>query len=333
MKDVSSARIVPTIGVGANGVTSYGRGRTARGAVAALALSLCVVGWLALSAPAGAATRKVTPIPPVTVTSPLTSGSTYLSLGDSVTFGYQESTVVPAPNYNNASSFLGYPEHLGAALHVNIINPACPGETSASLINASAPSNGCENSPSPTAPNTGYRTLFPLHVRYKGSQLAFAVGYLRTHQNVRLVSLMIGANDLFLCQETTSDACQSSAELSATIVKAAANIRRIVSAVRNQAHYRGQLAIINYYSLNYASSVANAPVIALNKAADAAAKPFHVVIADGFDELKAASVHSGNNTCVAGLLTQLGSPGTCGVHPSYAGQALLAQALEKVVRF
>jgi lysophospholipase L1-like esterase len=216
---------------------------------------------------------------------------------------------------------------------VSVVNPACPGETSASLINASAPSNGCENSPSPTDPNVGYRTLHPLHVRYKGSQLAFAVGYLRVHKNVRLVSLMIGANDLFLCQETTSDGCQSSAELSATIAKAAVNIRRILSAIRNQAHYRGQLAIVNYYSLNYASSVTSAPVVALNQAADAAAKPFHVVVANGFGELEAAALHSGGNTCVAGLLTQLGSPGTCGVHPSYAGQALLAQALEKVIRF
>ncbi len=331
MNDVSSARIVPAVHMGANSVTSPGRRLTPRSALAALALSACVIGSLALTASAGAATRRVTPLAPVTPASPLTSGSTYLSLGDSVTFGFQEQTVVPAPNYHDASSFLGYPEHLGAALHVSIINPACPGETSASLINASAPSNGCENGPTPTT--VKYRKLFPLHVRYKGSQLAFAVGYLRTHQNVRLVSLMIGANDLFLCQKTTSDACQSSAELGATIAKAAANIRRIMSAIRNQAHYRGQLAIVNYYSLNYSSSVANAPVIALNKAADAAAKPFHVVIADGFDELKAASVHSGSNTCVAGLLTQLGSPGTCGVHPSYAGQALLAEALEKVVRF
>jgi hypothetical protein len=37
------------------------------------------------------------------------------------------------------------------------------------------------------------------------------------------------------------------------------------------------------------------------------------------------------NTCKAGLLTQL-STGSCGVHPSYAGQALLAQALIKGVR-
>jgi hypothetical protein len=28
----------------------------------------------------------------------------------------------------------------------------------------------------------------------------------------------------------------------------------------------------------------------------------------------------------------LGKPGDCGVHPSYAGQALLAQAVEKAIR-
>jgi hypothetical protein len=48
-----------------------------------------------------------------------------------------------------------------------------------------------------------------------------------------------------------------------------------------------------------------------------------VVIADGFGELQAASARSGGDTCTAGLLTQL-STGGCGIHPSYAGQALLA---------
>jgi lysophospholipase L1-like esterase len=31
-------------------------------------------------------------------------------------------------------------------------------------------------------------------------------------------------------------------------------------------------------------------------------------------------------------VTQLGMPGKCGIHPSYAGQALLAQAVEDVIR-
>jgi lysophospholipase L1-like esterase len=282
-------------------------------------LGVCLVGALAaLSVPAGATKRSGPP--------PVTRGSLYLSLGDSVTFGYQEPNVVPAPRYRNAASFLGYPEHLGAELHLSVINPACPGETSSSLINSSAQSNGCENGA------LAYRKLFPLHVRYNGAQLAYGVRFLRAHRNVRLVSLMIGANDLFICQRVTPHHCTSSAELNAVLAKIARNVRQMLSAVRNKARYKGQLAIVNYYSLNYASSYISGISRALNKTVDTAAKPFRVVVADGYGELKAAAFHFGRDTCGAGLLTQLGAPGKCGVHPSYAGQALLAQALEKVIQ-
>jgi lysophospholipase L1-like esterase len=294
----------------------------ARWTVAVSVLTMALLGSLAaVSAIAEAAigAQKTT----VTLKTPVTSGSRYLALGDSVTFGYQEPQVVPAPNYHNPSSFLGYPEQLGAELHLQVVNAACPGETSASLINASAQSNGCENA---------YRKNFSLHVRYKGAQLAYGISFLRSHRDVKLVSLMVGANDLFLCQKTTRDGCASRAEQSAVFTKIAPNVRRILSAVRDQAHYRGQLAIVNYYSLNYASAFITNASLGLNKAMDGAAKPFHVVIADGFDELKAAARRSGGNSCTAGLLTQLGKPGTCGVHPTYAGQALLAQALLQAIR-
>jgi hypothetical protein len=39
---------------------------------------------------------------------------TYLALGDSVAFGYVPPDAVPAPNYFDPSSFVGYPED-GAA--------------------------------------------------------------------------------------------------------------------------------------------------------------------------------------------------------------------------
>jgi len=283
-------------------------------------LGVCIV--FAVAPPSGLGkTRQPAPVTP---------GSRYLALGDSVTFGYEESTVVPPPNYKDASSFPGYPEQFGDAQHVIVANAACPGETSSSLINQNAPSNGCENAPNS---GVGYRTVFPLHVKYKGSQLAYALGYLRTHKNVRLVSLMIGANDYFLCLETTKDGCTSASEQQAVLKKIAANVRIILSSIRNKAHYKGQLAIVHYYSLDYSSAATNARSQALNGTVDTAAKPFHVKIADGYGELKAAVVHFGGSTCGAGLLTQLGSPGKCGVHPSYAGQALLAQALAKAVRF
>ena len=55
-------------------------------------------------------------------------------------------------------------------------------------------------------------------------------------------------------------------------------------------------------------------------------------MADGFGELAAGAAHSGGNSCTAGLLTQLtGASTPCGIHPSYAGASLLAQALEKVI--
>lgn len=266
--------------------------------------------------------------PTVTTRTSIRPGSAYLALGDSVTFGYEESSVVPAPNYQDAASFLGYPEQLGAELHLNVANAACPGETSSSLIDASAQSNGCENSPGGGA---SYRPTFPLHVSYTGSQLAFAVGYLRQHHNVGLVSLMIGANDAFVCQETTADHCASLTEQAGVLSTLGKNVHTILSAIRNRAHYRGQLAIVNYYSLDYSSASDDQQSSLLNQTVDTAAKPFNVEVADGFGELQAAAVHSGGSTCKAGLLTQLSS-GTCGIHPSYAGQALLAQALEKVIR-
>jgi lysophospholipase L1-like esterase len=252
----------------------------------------------------------------------VSSGSRYLALGDSVTFGYEESSVVPAPDYLNAASFAAYPEMLGAELHLKVTNAACPGETSSSLIDASARSLGCENA---------YRKNYPLHVSYKGSQLAYGVNFLRRHDDVRLVSLMIGANDLFLCQRSTKDACASPSEMNRVFAKISANTKRILSAIRNTAHYRGQIALVNYYSLNYASAVISSFSILLNRAMDSQAKRFHAVIANGFSEFRAASRHSGGSSCVAGLLTQL-SAGGCGVHPSYVGQTLLAQALEKSIR-
>lgn len=310
--------------------TARGPRAIARRSFKFAAMAICATLGLALaSAPALAKTSSKKPkAPKVTTHTPVTLGSTYLSLGDSVTFGYEEAAVVPAPNYADASSFVGYPELVGSALHLNVVNAACSGETSASLVNATAPSNGCENAPNG---GPGYRTHFPLHVSYNGSQLGFAVSYLKKHHNVRLVSLMIGANDFFLCQETTADKCASFTEQAAVGAAVSKNINTILSSIRNKAHYGGQIAIVNYYALDYSNTAAAAQSQLLNTTQDNAAKPFHVTIADGFGQLEAGAAHSGGNSCTAGLLTQLSTGGPCGIHPSYAGQSLLAQAVEKAI--
>ena len=137
---------------------------------------------------------------------------TYLALGDSVAFGYVPPDAVPAPDYLDPSSFVGYPEDVAQALHIPVANASCPGETTASFYIPGAQSNGCENSP---GSSVGYRTEFPLHVQYAGTQMLYALRYLATHRNTRLVTIDIGANDVFLCQETTADVCASPAELQA----------------------------------------------------------------------------------------------------------------------
>ncbi len=306
--------------------TRGGRAMLSRRRIATT-LVMCGVLSLALLVGASTAAAQVTS----THVAPVTPGSRYLALGDSVPFGYEEPNVVPKPNYHNAASFHGYPEQLGAELHLHVANAACPGETTTSMINPNAINNGCENTLGNKA-NSYLGHHYPLHVHYKGSQLAFALSYLRAHHNVTLVSLMAGANDYFVCLETTKDGCSSASERQALLNKVKHNVHVILSDIRNKAHYRGQLVIVNYYSLNYASAASNAQSLLLDKTLDAAAKPFHAKFADGFGEFKIAAAHAGGSTCDAGLLTQLGKPGTCGIHPSYAGQALLAQALETAIR-
>lgn len=278
----------------------------------------CMLGLL-VPASASAATREA----------PVTPGSTYLALGDSVTFGYQPPGSVPPPDYEHASSFRGWPEHAARALRLKLVNASCPGETSASLIDPGAPNLGCENTRGNR--DVSYRKHYPLHVSYRGSQLSFALSFLRAHPRTRLVTLMIGANDLFLCQTTTSDGCTSAAEQQATLGRIRANVRRIASRIRRRAHYRGRIVLMRYPSLDYNSAALSAIIRALNRAAYEGAKPYRIRVADGYGEWRAASRHSGNNPCTAGLLAQLGEPGKCDAHPSWAGQGLLAQALERTI--
>ena len=91
--------------------------------------------------------------------------------------------------------------------------------------------------------------------------------------------------------------------------------------------------ILNYFSLNYGVAAVSAFSRALNRAQDSAARPFDVRIADGYGEFRAGAAKFRASPCLAGLVTQLGAYGTCGVHPSYAGQALLAKAVTAATLF
>jgi lysophospholipase L1-like esterase len=260
------------------------------------------------------------------VTRPVAHG-TYLALGDSVAFGYVPPQAVPAPDYFDPSSFVGYPEDVARALHLPVANASCPGETTASMLIRGAPSNGCENSP---GSSVGYRTEFPLHVPYAGTQMQYALKYLATHRHTKLVTIDIGANDVFLCQESTADACASTTEVQAVLAKIQTDLAIIYALIRNVAHYHGLLVALTYYSLSYSDPAQVAGTEALNSAIASVTEKFGGKVANGFAAFAGPSAAFGGSPCAAGLLIKL-PDGTCNIHPSPAGHLLLAKAIEDVI--
>jgi lysophospholipase L1-like esterase len=257
------------------------------------------------------------------VASSQSNGRGYLALGDSVAFGYITHDL---PAYVNAANFVGYPEDAGNGLHLDVANAACAGETSQGFLNLTAPDNGCRT----------FRAHFPLHVTYSGTQMDYATSYLTHHDDTKLVTLQIGANDGFLLIDHCAglnppdpncvpNGLPGLAQLIAT------NVHTILSKVRATG-YEGVLMIVNYYSLNYADPTNTGFSIVLNNALKAGAAGEHAVIADVFTAFKNATntTQAGGNTCKAGLLN--GDPANnaaCDVHPSVTGQQLLARTVER----
>src|SRR5262245_3318934 len=255
------------------------------------------------------------------------ANGTYLALGDSVAFGYVPPAAVPAPNYLDAHSFVGYPQYLAQQLSERVSNASCPGETTASLLVAGAQSNGCENSPGSPV---GYATLYPLHVQYQRTQMEYALDYLAAHKHTRLITIDIGANDAFLCQETTADHCSSAAELGGVAHEIATNLGTIFHDLRVVAGYDGPIVALTYYSLSYSDPAAVAGAQFLNSVIAGVTIANGGIVADGFGAFQAPSAAFAGDPCAAGLLIKL-PDGTCNIHPSPAGHRLLAAAIAKAI--
>jgi lysophospholipase L1-like esterase len=307
------------------------RRRARRSAAGWLVLAAVV---LAATASAGgyrlAAAGSTHPAAPATQSAPSSAqgagGPGYLALGDSVAFGYRPTSVTPAADYANPASFTGYPSDVAKALGLHLVNASCPGETTSSMINQNAPSNGCETS-AHGAP--GYRGLAPLHVSYSGSQLSYAVRYLEQHPDTQLVTIDIGANDMFGCQQTTADHC-TGADSGAALATVTRNLDTILNALRNQAHYQRTLVVLTYYALNYDDPASVAQTKVLNAAIAGPAARYGARLADGFAAFRAASARAGGDTCAAGLGIRLPSGG-CDEHPSAHGQQVLATAIQEAI--
>jgi lysophospholipase L1-like esterase len=248
---------------------------------------------------------------------PEDGGGTYLALGDSVPFGYIDDN---PGGYQDEDAFVGYPELIGEDRGLDVVNAACPGETTTSFVDLTAVSFGCTNV---RGQEPGFRDAFPLHVDYDGTQLEEALQVLQETDDVELVTLQIGANDGFLCR--TGGECSTAEGLQALTGRVEENVGGILSALRDEGRYDGQIVVVGYYSLDYGDPVSIAASQGLNQALSAAAEANDADFADSTTLFRPVAEAAGGSSIDAGLVLP------DDVHPTLEGQRLLADAVEQAL--
>jgi lysophospholipase L1-like esterase len=247
----------------------------------------------------------------------------YLALGDSVAFGFNP-LLVDAGLAGNPNVFVGYPDIVAQRLGLSLTNASCPGETTGGFISTT---NGADF----RCLGYRFRLGFPLHVNYPGAQLAFALSFLATHPNTQLVTMDIGANDVFKLQTDTcgGDPACINAGIVAVLTNIDINLRIIFGEIRTVAHYQGMIVTLSYYGLTYdkagqdMTNALNAPIIDATTANGG-------LVASGFDAFEARALAHDGSSCEAGLLI-VKTPDNCDVHPSPQGRNALAGAIVQTI--
>jgi lysophospholipase L1-like esterase len=228
----------------------------------------------------------------------------YLALGDSVAFGY-------SPLVTNEVGVSGYPEALATQLGMPVTNASCPGEASGGFAAADGADNGCRDN----------RMKYALHVGYDGTQLAFAIDFLRAHPETQLVTIDLGANDAMILKHGCMDATTCIlAGFVGMLGSYQHNMDFIFGELRKV--YTGQLVALQIYDPNPSDSLSEYGVERIDTVLASVASQHDVTVVDG----RAAFATAGTDPCGAGLLIALPAGG-CDIHPTARGHALLANAI------
>jgi lysophospholipase L1-like esterase len=300
--------------------------------VALVALSVVMTGVVAGGPPAAAAgtgsvavTSAVTRGAPIRTATPASRPGRYLlSLGDSIAFGYQSRQVATelASGTYSPDHFPGYVAPLEADISgvvghpQTVVNYACPGETTASMITGPcAFAVGVHG--------LGYRRA--LHDDYSGAQLAAAVAFLRAHRGeVSPITLSIGANDL----NNLFNACQQDvacvqAKLPATLTTLAAHLAVTLGALRVAAP-QAQVIVLTPYNPAYVIAPSSDQLLIVsNQVIGAVALAARARVADGFRAINLAL--PGQELASVCTFTLMCTQSD--IHPSDAGYLRLAGAL------
>jgi lysophospholipase L1-like esterase len=240
--------------------------------------------------------------------------SFYLALGDSVTYGYQASKIVPGFTAEDFDT--GYVDVFAAELRriqpsIRVVNYGCPGESSTTFISGRCPV---------------VQTGFPLHDPFSGPQLDAALAFLRAHPGeVSPITITLWGNDvrelLAACGPDLS--CVRSGA-PATIDRLASNLDSILRRLRAAAPHAEIIVTGAWDSFVGDFAIADPLFIAMNAAmADVVARNGGR-FADVFPVFNPQGDESAETAAICTLLL-ICSEGDS--HPSDAGYRVLGEAV------
>jgi lysophospholipase L1-like esterase len=242
----------------------------------------------------------------------------YLSLGDSLAFGYQPDLV--AAGDLNAADYRGYAEDFAAMRpHLTLVNYGCPGETSATMLAGGCPWPGT------------------LHDSYGGapSQAAAALAFLRAHPGqVDLVSIDLGSNDLLAlvdkCKRAADPTACIIAGVPGTLATLATNYGTLLAQVRALAP-DADIVLYDYYNPLALTLPGSDQLTALasNVVAQLAAR-FNATVADAFSAINHDAGSPAETAFVCSRTWECTS--FANIHPTDLGYRALAVALLHALR-
>jgi lysophospholipase L1-like esterase len=239
----------------------------------------------------------------------------YLALGDSLAFGYQ-------PDFNWVS---GYANDFFSDLQKHGVqhydNLACPGESIVSFIHG-----GCQ-----------YALLRKYF--YRTSQLQEAVKYLHDHAGqVSPVTLDIGANDLIPDLNMANCSIKASWQNDLTMVNDQLKnviLPQLIAAMTVNGQMTGDLILLNYYDPYQdicPNTLANIQTFNQDLAADAGTSATVVDVFSAFAAPPTGTGATSASTSHLCLYTWM-CGNTRNTHPNRAGYSLMAEAIERAVKY
>ena len=261
----------------------------------------------------------------------LTQDKSILALGDSIAFGWNpnleknDSKVV-------ASNYHGYAELLGDRMGLRVENTSCPGEASGSFLDKGAEDNGCDKN----------RAAYKLHSTWGTAPTQIEVAVASLKKSIangtppEVVTLSIGGNDLLLMQRScdgwgfAASGCLLG-KLPFAEHSYGAHLESIIKTI-DDTGYRGTMVIVTIHAPDYSDMIANFGLGRFNSEIRESVSHVSehlgmtVKVADGFAAFKTLADKHGGKTCETGLLIK-NADGSCDIHPSAAGHALLADTI------